>query len=311
MSSFEIDYLTIQFQTIKIEIKSNQIIIIYLNRPTSHNSWNVLMQEELVRVYGLIDQDNRIKVVILSSVPVGRHFCVGADLSKGDFSNRGQINQKRNLKFDSKEYRDPGGKVALAIYRLRKLTIAAINGDAVGIGITMTLPFDIRIVWSNSKIGFLFAKRGITPEACSSFFLPKLIGVSKSLEIFLTADLIPAHHLSLQGLFYRLIEEQDQVLPTALELAERLCEDNSVVSMVMIKQLVWNSFSTAEEQHLIESEVFHKLGNSFDSQESVKAFKEKRKSKFLSNVPEHLIIKPWWRKIEVRSEVECKSKSKL
>ncbi|EGG00804.1 uncharacterized protein MELLADRAFT_117956 [Melampsora larici-populina 98AG31] len=307
MTSSEVDYTTLGFQTIKIEIKG-YIAIVYLNRPTSHNSWNVLMQEELVKVYGLIDEDNRIKVIILSSIPVGRHFCVGADLSNSDFSNRGQTNQNGNSKYEPEEHRDTGGKAALAIYRVRKLTIAAINGDAVGIGITMALAFDIRIVWSESKIGFIFAKRGIAPEACSSFFLPKLIGYSKALEIFLTAEIIPAHHASLKDLFYQLVENQNEVLPTALNLAERLCKNNSVISMVAIKQLVWHSYSTPEEQHLIESEFLVRLGNSPDSMESVKAFKEKRRTYYLSKVPDDLVIEPWWKNIDVRSRSECKPK---
>ncbi|KAG0145298.1 hypothetical protein CROQUDRAFT_658875 [Cronartium quercuum f. sp. fusiforme G11] len=303
----EIDYSRLKFETIKVDLRGH-IVIVKLNRPQARNSWNVLMQEEIVKIYGLLDEDNRIKAVILSSLPVGNSFCVGADLSQGDFSSRGSGSEGPEAIFLPEEHRDTGGKAALAVHRLRKLTIAAINGDAVGIGITMTLPFDLRIVWSSAKIGFIFAKRAISSEACSSYFLPRLIGYSKALELFLKAEIIPATHPSLKQLFCRLIDQQVDVLPTAISLAEKLCEENSILSIVSIKQLVWHAFPTPEQQYLLESELMARLGNSNDSKESVKAFRAKRKARFSSKVPQDLVIRPWWNLIDVRNRVEVKSK---
>jgi enoyl-CoA hydratase/carnithine racemase len=155
-----------------------------------------------------------------------------------------------------------GGRASLAINACTKPTIAAINGHAVGVGITMTLPCTLRLVWSKAKVGFVFSQRGVIAEACSSFFLPRLIGTSRALQLAITGNVYPAEHKAFDGLFSELVDRQQDVLPKALEYAELLAEKTSTVSTFMIREMFYRGAGSAEEAHLLESRVMANMRGS-------------------------------------------------
>lgn len=195
-------------------------------------------------------------------------------------------------------HRDGGGQAALAIYRCQKPVICAVNGHAVGIGITMTLPCDIRIAWEGAKIGFVFASRGIVPEATSSYFLPRLIGHSKALELFMTARVLPASNRSFEQLFSSLHPTPEATVAAGLALALEIAASGSALSHALTKALVWHGADSPEGQHLLDSRAMAVAGNSVDSKEGVKAFREKRAAKFSATLPRDLNeiseVYPWW-----------------
>jgi enoyl-CoA hydratase/carnithine racemase len=156
---------------------------------------------------------------------------------------------------NEKNHRDGGGRGSLAIHNCSKPTIAAINGHAIGVGITMTLPMAIRIAWSKAKVGFVFSQRGIVAEACSSYFLPRLIGHSRALHLAITGNILPADSKAYDGLFSQLCDKQEDVLPAALKVAEGIASQTSPVSTWMIREMFYRGPNSAEEAHLLESRV--------------------------------------------------------
>ncbi|TPX31837.1 hypothetical protein SmJEL517_g04931 [Synchytrium microbalum] len=271
-----------KFKSVYGEIEG-AVLVIYLNRPQILNAWNLDLQEDLIKCVNQFDQDDSLKVAIVTGT--GRAFCAGADLSLGDFSSKEHV-VGRGLA----EARDGGGQASLTIYRCRKPIIAAINGPAVGVGITHTLPMDIRIAYKDAKVGFVFVRRGVVPEAVSTYFLPRLVGHSKAVRLMMMGQVLPASHPLYSDLFTELTDTPEGALIRAKELAHEMASMNSSVSMAMVKALLWHGTETPEEQHLLDSKGMFSLGNSIDGKEGVASFMQKRQVKFQGTVTKDMPV---------------------
>jgi len=250
----------------------------------------------------MFDVDDRVKCIIVTGH--GRIFCAGADLATSFNKTGEKIN----------EHRDGGGRVSLAIHNCRKPTIGALNGAAVGIGITMTLPMAIRIAPSAAKIGFVFARRGLVMEAASSYFLPKLVGLSQAMHLVTTGSTYPASHKLLSGLFSETLDNPADILPRAVEIAKEFTDNCSGVSWALMRDMMWRNPGTAEEAHLLDSRIIYDLFSTPDNKEGVKSFLEKRAVKFQGNIERDAPqAYPWWSPIDVieRPKGVVGGKSKL
>jgi len=264
------------------------IVILTLHRPGRHNAFTEAMTEEMEQAFAMFDVDDRVKCIIVTGH--GKIFCAGADLATSFNRTQEKIN----------EHRDGGGRVSLAIHHCRKPTIAALNGAAVGVGITMTLPMAIRIAPSSAKIGFVFARRGLVMEAASSYFLPKLIGLSRAMHLVTTGSTYPANHKLLSGLFSETLDNPADVLPRALEVATEYTENCSGVSWALMRDMMWRNPGTAEEAHLLDSRIIYELFSTPDNKEGVKSFLEKRKVEFKGNMERDApMAYPWWSPVQV------------
>lgn len=274
------------FEQIQYEVK-DRILTITLNRPDKLNAFTPVMMKDLIEAFDQADKDDDVRVIIVTGS--GRGFCAGADLSSGGeaFDRSGR---------DPEEYRDTGGQVTLKIFESKKPVIAAINGPAVGIGITMTLPMDIRIASEKAKIGFVFARRGLVPEACSSWFLPRIVGISQAAEWILTGRVFSAQEALEGGLLSR-VTPVDEVVPTALELAREIADNTSAISVALSRHLLWKMLGADHpmEAHKIDSKGIYHMGLSADVQEGVMSFLEKRPANFTmkpsTDMPDFY---PWW-----------------
>jgi len=260
------------YETIKTDLKDG-ILTIYLNRHDNLNAFTLQMGEELIDAYQQADRNDNVRVIVVTGE--GKAFCAGMDLSEGEatFAYSEQPDQ----------FRDSGGQVSLAVYNLKKPIIAAINGPAVGIGITMILPMDLRIVKKDTKIGFVFGKIGIGPEACSGWFLPRLVGIGKALEWTYTGRYIPTAEAYQYGLVHY---EEDDPLKKAYEIANEIVKNTAATSNSFIRQLLWKMLGQNHpyESHLAESRFLHWAGNNADAKEGIQAFLQKREVNFpLSN----------------------------
>lgn len=280
------------YKTIKTDITDN-IMTITLNRPDRLNAYTELMGTEITRALDHADENDDVRVVIVTGE--GKGFCAGADLDKDASIFKEDVPME--------EYRDGGGKVSLRIYELKKPIIAAINGPAVGVGITMTLPMDIRIASENAKMGFVFARRGIAQEACSGWFLPRVVGISQAMEWVSTGRVFPASEAKEHGLVSRVVPEEE-LLPTARKLAAEIVENTAAVSVALNRQLMYRMLGADHpmESHKIESKYIYWTGRNADVQEGVQAFLEKRKPEFSlkvsSDLPEFF---PWWEEREFKN----------
>ena len=283
------------YQEIKYEI-SDSILTITLNRPKKLNSFTRLMLQELLDALDKADADDAVKAIIFTGE--GKSYCAGADLSMGADSFDAN---KRKDRPDGLN-RDGGGVLTLRIFECLKPVIGAINGAAVGVGSTMLLPMDIRIASEHAKFGFVFAKRGIVPEACSSWFLPRIVGISKALEWSYGGNLIP----SKEALKYNLISEitsNEQLLVRAKKLALELTQQSSATSIALTRQMMWKMLGASHpmEAHKIDSRGVYHLGQSEDAREGVRSFLEKRPAEFIDNVSSNLPpFFPWWEKPEFK-----------
>jgi enoyl-CoA hydratase/carnithine racemase len=265
----------------------NKVLTVTLNRPDRLNAYTGVMRDELVQLFENADRDDSIRVVVVTGA--GRAFCAGADLGGG-----GGTFDHANTRLA--DYRDGGGRVALSIFRCRKPVIAAINGAAVGVGITMTLPMDIRIASEDAKIGFVFARRGIVPEACSSWFLPRIVGISKATELVYTGRIFRAEEEKRSGLFNHVVPAST-VLPRALEIAREIADNTSATSVALSKALLWHGLADPDPQmaHLRDSKCIYWAGMNKDAYEGVSSFLEKRAPTFTmsptTDMPEFY---PWW-----------------
>lgn len=255
-------------ETIRTELNDG-ILTIFLNRPERMNAYTHDMVKELMDAYKKADLDDDVRVIVVTGE--GKAFCAGMDLDAEGVTFTSTES--------SDEYRDSGGQVSLVVHHLKKPIIAAINGPAVGIGLTMTLPMDIRIVKKEAKIGFVFAKRGIGPEACSGWFLPRLVGIGKALEWMYTGRYIPTAEALESGLVQY---EVDDVLEKAYEIAQLIARETAATSNRFVRQLLWNMLSenTPVSSHLIESKFLNWAGNNADAKEGVQSFLEKRSAHF-------------------------------
>ena len=272
------------------------IATITLNRPDKLNAFTPQMRDELIAAFDETDADDAVRAVIVTGA--GRAFCAGADLSSGgktfDYASRNDSAREETRIGDV--YRDGGGLVTLRIYESLKPVIGAINGAAVGIGMTMQLPMDIRLASTDARFGFVFARRGITPEAASSWFLPRLVGMQTALEWCFTGRVFAAQEALERGLV-RSLHAPDQLLPAARALAREIADNTAPVSVALTRQMLWR-MSAAEhpmKAHRVDSRAIQARGRSADAREGVSAFLEKRTpaypNKVSSDMPEFF---PWW-----------------
>ena len=278
------------YEEIIYEVK-DRIATITLNRPDRLNAFTSKMAVELLKAFDEADNDDDVRVVVVTGS--GRGFCAGADLGSGGgtFDNR-----ERGGAQVITEHRDGGGVVTLRIYDMNKPVIAAINGPAVGVGITMTLPMDIRLAVPEAKIGFVFARRGIVPEACSSWFLPRVVGIGRATEWVYTGRVFPATEAKEAGLIQHICEPDD-LLPKAYEIAREIAEKTSAVSVALSRHMLWKMLGADHpmEAHKVDSKGIFFMGQSKDAAEGVTAFLEKREASYPMTVPKDLPdFFPWW-----------------
>ncbi len=284
--------------------EATSVIVVTLNRPKQANAFTLQMMRDFELVYPMFDLDERVKCIVITGA--GKFFCAGADLEIG-FPSGGD--RERTV-----DHRDSGGRLNLAIYRCRKPTIVALNGSAVGLGLTLGLSAAIRIAHASSKYGFVFARRGITMESNSSFFLPKLIGHSNALYLLTTGDTYRGDSKHFGSLFQEVIEDQAGVLKRALELATTIAEKTSVLAGFMNRELMWRGKPSAEETHLLDSPVLYHMFANPDCKEGVSSFLEKRPARFSATLEQDAPpLYPWHNEVDVgsRPRVQPPSKSKL
>jgi enoyl-CoA hydratase/carnithine racemase len=288
------------FETILYDV-ADQILTITLNRPEKLNAYTATMQAELIAAFDLADADDNVRAIIVTGA--GRGFCAGADLSSGADTfdrdaRRGPVKRLANGDVDYSDpmVRDGGGQVTLRIFKCLKPVIAAVNGPAVGIGATMQLAMDIRIASEAARFGFVFSQRGIVPEAASSWFLPRLVGISQALEWCYSGRVFPAAE-ALAGRLVSQVVAPDDLLPTARALARTFIDKTAPVSVALIRQMMWRMLGADDpmEAHKIDSRGIYARGRSEDVKEGVVAFLEKRpaefKNKVSADMPSYF---PWW-----------------
>ena len=263
---------------------SEQIATITLNRPDKLNSFTNRMLKEIIAAFDESDADDDVRAVIVTGS--GRAFCAGADLSGGGetFAKGGS-----DVKAKTGVMRDGGGLVSLRIFESKKPVIGAINGAAVGVGVTMTLPMDIRLASSSSKFGFVFAKRGIIPEAASSWFLPRIVGISQATEWCFTGRMISADEAK-EGRLVRSVHAPEDLLPAARAIAREIAENTAPVSVALSRQMLWRMLGADHpmQAHRVDSRAINSRGASDDAREGVMSFLEKRSANFPVKVSDGL-----------------------
>jgi enoyl-CoA hydratase/carnithine racemase len=269
------------FEDISYEV-ADQVLTITLDRPDRLNAFTPTMGRELIEAFDRADADDEVRAIVVTGA--GRGFCAGADLGAG-----GGTFDWRERQTDGEVPRDGGGQVALRIFASTKPVIAAINGPAVGVGITMTLPMDIRLAAEEAKMGFVFTRRGIVPEACSSWFLPRIVGISQALEWATTGRVFPAEE-ALAGGLVRSVHPAGELLDAARALAGEIVEHTSAVSVALARRLLWTMLGAAHpmEAHRADSRAMFSRGQSGDAREGVTSFLEKRPAEFPDRVSEGL-----------------------
>ncbi len=275
----------------------DSIALITLNRPAEMNAVTPAMRKELIGLFEDADRNDSVRAVVVTGA--GKAFCAGADLSSGGSSFDRSDQDGRNVSIS--EHRDGGGQISLSIFRCRKPVIAAINGHAVGVGITMTLPMDIRIAAEDAKVGFVFTRRGVVPEACSSWFLPRIVGVSKAAELVYTGRVFRAAEEAASGLFNHVVP-REQVLSEAMRIAREIAENAAPVSVALSKALLWHGLTEDDPQsvHLIDSRCFYWTGRQRDAYEGIQSFLEKRPPTFTMSVSADMPdFYPWWKEPKV------------
>jgi enoyl-CoA hydratase/carnithine racemase len=275
------------YQSILYEVETN-VLTITLNRPDRLNAFNGVMLKELLDALDKADGDDDIRAIIVTGA--GRGFCAGADLAAGGDSFKSADSGK------SAVHRDGGGLLTLRIFELKKPIIAAINGPAVGVGITMTLAMDIRLASDQARIGFVFARRGIAPEACSSWFLPRIVGIAKALEWVYSGKVFPASE-ALQEKLVTAVYPPEELLPAARGIAKEIAENTAPLSIALSRQMLWKMLGADHpmEAHKIDSRAVQALGKTSDAKEGVESFLEKRPPNF-NNSPDKDLpdFYPWW-----------------
>ena len=282
------------FQDILYDV-SEGIATITLNRPDRMNAFTGRMMHEIIAALDITDADDNVKVVIFTGA--GRAFCAGADLSSGGdtFAKGGSdVQTKQGVP------RDGGGLVSLRIFNSLKPVIGVINGAAVGVGVTMTLPMDFRLASDTAKFGFVFAKRGIVPEACSSYFLPRLVGISQATEWVYTGRVFPAAE-ALAGGLVRSVHAPEDLMGVARGIAREIADNTAPVSVAMSRRMLWQMLGASHpmEAHRADSRGIQERGRSADSKEGVVSFLEKRDAVYPDKVSSGLPnIFPNWEEPE-------------
>lgn len=282
-----------EFETLRYEALG-RILTITLDRPDRMNAFTGRMCNELIAAFDRAEADDDVKVVIVTGA--GKAFCAGSDLERGG-DTWGKHSEHLARQADTERYLgDGGGRVTRRVFDFPKPVIAAINGPAVGVGITMTLAMDIRLCVPNAKLGFVFAGRGILPEACSAWFLPRLVGISKALEWCYSARVFRSEEALEAGLL-RSLHEPDQLLPAARGLAQEFIDNASSVSIAMVRQMMWRMLGAPHpiDAHEVDTAGIAALGVSRDAREGISAFLEKRKPNFQDRVTADMpAFYPWW-----------------
>jgi enoyl-CoA hydratase/carnithine racemase len=273
--------MTDGFEEIRYEV-ADSVLTITLHRPDRLNAFTPTMLEELLRAFDMADADDDVRAVVVTGA--GRAFCAGADLEHG-----GETFDWRARQHGDETPRDGGGRVSLRIFESTKPVIAAINGPAVGVGITMTLPMDVRLVAEGAKIGFVFTRRGIVPEAASSWFLPRLVGISQAMEWAATGRVFGAEE-ALRGGLARSVHPPGELLDAAYALAREIADNTAPVSVAMARRLMWTMLGAAHpmDAHRADSRAMFLRGQSADVREGVMSFLEKRPAQFTDRVSEGL-----------------------
>jgi enoyl-CoA hydratase/carnithine racemase len=284
------------FETILLD-REGGIATLTLNRPDRMNAWNGQMMRDMIAAFDITDADDDVKAVIVTGSG-DRAFCAGADLGAGGstFDRDAQRARGEAAQTDDDYMRDGGGRLTLRIFDSMKPVISACNGAAVGIGATMQLAMDIRLASTTARYGFVFNKRGITPEACSSWFLPRLVGVQQALEWIYTGRVFNAQE-ALAGGLIRSIHDPHDLMPAARALAQEMIDNTAPVSNAMARHLMWKMMGADHpmEAHKIDSRSIAQRGQQADVKEGIQAFMEKRPARFPNKVSTDMpAVYPWW-----------------
>jgi enoyl-CoA hydratase/carnithine racemase len=291
------------FETIAVDIDDG-ILTLTLNRPDRLNAFNRAMMREMISAFDLADADDAVRAVIVTGA--GRAYCAGADLAGGgatfDYGGGSRwsdaaspIRPDGSVDYDHEGVRDGGGMVSLRIFDCRKPVIGAINGAAVGVGVTMTLPMDIRLASDTARFGFVFARRGIVPEAASSWFLPRLVGMPQALKWCYSGKIFDATEALAGGLVSE-VHAPDALLPAARALAKELTAENAPVSVALTRRMLWRMAGASHpmEAHRLDSRLVWARGASADAKEGVSAFLDKRDAQFADRVSTDMpYFSPW------------------
>jgi enoyl-CoA hydratase/carnithine racemase len=276
------------FETIRYEV-ADGVLTITLNRPDRLNAWTPAMQAELIEALDRADADDAVRAIVFTGA--GRGYCAGADLEGGGstFDWRDREPDTPSGDTGGGIPRDGGGRFTLRLFDCTKPTIAAINGPAVGVGITMTLAMDVRLAADDAKMGFVFARRGIVPEACSSWFLPRIVGIAQAMEWVATGRVFAARE-ALEGGLVRSLHPKDELLPAAYALAREIADNAAPVSVALARRLLWTMLGAEHpmDAHRADSRAMFARGQSADAREGVTAFLEKRPAEFPDRVSDGL-----------------------
>ena len=270
--------------------RDKKVLTIQFTRPEKMNTFSGQMLKDIMEVLDDAEKDDEVRAVIFTGS--GKAFCAGADLSSGEDTFDMSDRQKK----DQNVQRDTGGVLTLRLFDFKKPLIAAINGAAVGVGVTMTLPMDVRICSDRAKFGFVFAKRGIVPEACSSWFLPKIVGISNALQWCLSGKIFQPTEALEKGLITEITSEED-LLKRAKEIASDFVDSTSSLSVTLIRQMLWKMLGADHpmEAHKVDSRGVYFLGKTGEASEGVLSFLEKRDPNFPGKVSKDLPeFYPWW-----------------
>lgn len=295
-----------QYEHIKTEIDEDGIMVLTMHRPEAMNAFTGRMMHEMVDAFDKADADDAVRAVIVTG-DGERAFCAGADLGQGEktfnYAERSDGGKKSDvlgddgdINWSSQDIRDAGGLLTLRIYECIKPVIAAVNGAAVGVGVTMQLPMDIRIASDNARFGFVFARRGIVPEAASSWFLPRLVGISQALQWCYSGEVFGADE-ALRGGLVNEVVPQAELMARAKEVARQMTQMSAPVSVAMTRQMLWRMMGADHpmEAHKIDSRAIFGRGRQSDAKEGVVSFLEKRPPQFADKPSSDMPgFYPWW-----------------
>lgn len=289
------------YNTLTYDIQDTGVLLLTLNRPEQLNSFTVEMANELVDAFTRASDDDAVRAIVVTGA--GKAFCAGMDLSVPgnvfglDETQRPTLDDMQKRLDDPAIFegvRDTGGRVVLSIFECKKPVIGAINGAAVGIGATMTLPMDIRIASEKARIGFVFGRIGIVPEACSSWFLPRIVGISQALEWAYMADIFDGHEAQRGGLV-KAVVSPESLLEEAMKIARRIATERSAVGIALTRQMMYRNSAQPHPMaaHQVDSLAmfYTSIG---DGKEGVQAFLDKRAPQFTSSTNDMPAFYPWW-----------------
>lgn len=286
------------YEQIRCQVEEH-ILTITIDRPAQKNAYTEFMRDEMISALDEAYRDDDIRVIIFTGNPEGRNYCAGMDL--GDAGATFDYTD-----VDELDHRDGGGLLCLKLYESNKPIIAAINGSAVGIGFTMTLPMDFRFVSNRAKLGAVFVRRGIVNDGCSSFFLPRLIGMANAMRMVMSGQVLPAAEAAQLGLVTQLCEPEE-VYPAALALARDLARNTAPVSVALVRRLMWSMQGARHpmEAHEMESRLLYWVGQQKDAAEGINSFLEKRDPAYKMSPAKDLPpFSPWWEEPTFRNRKE-------